>query len=459
MQTDYDAIIVGTGQAGPALANRLSAAGMKVALIERGQVGGTCVNTGCTPTKAMVASAYAVHLAKRASDFGINITGSIQVDMAAIHARVTSIVDNDRHGLESWIESMPNCTLIRAHARFEGPHQLRAGDASIGAARIFLNVGARPQIPDIPGLDTVGYLTSTDMVRLKNVPAHLLIVGGSYVGLEFAQVLRRFGAKVTVLARGSRLLALEDPDISDGIKQLLLDESIDIRTDTLCTQLERRGPEVIASLMCNGVAHETRGSHVLVATGRRPNTDDLALDEAGIAIDRSGYIVVDDQLKTNVEGVWALGDCNGHGGFTHTAYNDYEIAASNLLDGGNRRLSDRIRASALYLDPPLGRVGLTLAEAKRLGKQVRVGMRPMTRVARAKEKGETRGLMRIIVDAETSKILGATVMGPGGDEAIHEVLALMYAGSRISDLTNTVAIHPTVSELIPTIAGELSAPF
>jgi pyruvate/2-oxoglutarate dehydrogenase complex dihydrolipoamide dehydrogenase (E3) component len=454
----FDAIIIGTGQAAPALANRLTASGMRVAVIERGAVGGTCVNTGCTPTKTMVGSAYAARMAARAAEYGVVLPQPPTIDMKAIKARVDTIVRADRTGLENWMTGMPGCSLIRGHARFESADEVRVDDRRIKADKIFINVGGRAFVPDFMGLENISYLTNTDMVALDAVPSHLIIVGGSYIGLEFAQMFRRFGSSVTVIERGPRLIAREDEEVSAQIKDILSNEDISIVLDADELQFQKHTAGVAVNIKCKDGRQEISGSHLLIAVGRRPNTDDLGLDKAGIATDTMGYISVDEQLRTNVDGVWALGDCNGRGAFTHTAYNDFEIVAANLLDGETRCVSDRIPAYALYIDPPLGRVGMTAAQAKKAGRKIRVGIRPMTRVARAIEKGETQGSMRVVVDAETNEILGAAILGPGGDEAIHAILATMAAKAPYTQLTHTMAIHPTLSELIPTVLGELSNP-
>lgn len=451
----FDAIIIGTGQASPALANRLTSAGMRVAVIERHLVGGTCVNTGCTPTKAMVASAYVARQAQRAAEYGVMLPGPARIDMAAIRRRTDKIVQSSRTGLEKWLGGMKGCRLVRGHARFENARDVRVGDRLLRAERIFINVGGRPSVPDIPGLDRVPYLTSSSMLVLDEVPRHLVVIGGSYIGLEFAQMFRRFGAQVTLVERGARLIAREDEEVSDEIRQILENEGIAVRLDAECIQVHARPDGVGVGI---GRDEVVEGSHVLVAVGRRPNTDDLGLERAGIKTNDAGYIEVDDQLRTSVQGIWALGDCNGRGAFTHTAYNDYEIVAANVLDGESRSVGDRVMAYALYIDPPLGRVGMTAAQAHKAGRQVRIGMRPMTRVARAVEKGESQGSMRVVVDAQTQEILGAAILGPGGDEAVHAVLSAMAAGGSYRRLARTMGIHPTVSELIPTILGELSPP-
>ena len=455
MTRAFDAIVVGAGQAGPALAGRLTDAGMTVALVERHLVGGTCVNTGCMPTKALVASAYAAHLARRASDFGVTIGGPVSVDMKAVAARAHKVTTDARGRNEAWLQSMARLTFIRGHARFEAPDVLSVGDERLTAPRIFLNVGGRAAIPDMPGVGDVPVLTNASIVARDTLPEHLIVVGGSYIGLEFAQMYRRFGAAVTIVEKGPRLVGREDPDISAAIRDILEAEGIIIRTDAECIGFAPHQHGVAVGVSCSSGEPEAIGSHVLLAVGRRPNTDDLGLDKAGVETDTRGYIKVDDHLATNVAGIWALGDCNGRGAFTHTAWNDYEIVAANLLDGEDRKLSDRILGYALYIDPPLGRVGMTETEARKSGRPLTVAKRPMTRVGRAVEKGETQGFMKLVADAETKQILGATILGTGGDEAIHGVLDMMNAAQPHEVLRWAVPIHPTVSELIPTLIGDL----
>ena len=454
MTESFDAIIIGAGQAGPSLAGRLTGAGQRVAIIERDQVGGTCVNTGCKPTKTMVASAYAAHLARRGADFGVH-TGPVSVDMARVAERAGEIIHASRKGNEDWLAAMKGLTFIRGHARFTGPDTLAVGERTLQADKIFINVGGRPAIPDMPGLQDVPYLTNADMVVMDKLPEHLIVVGGSYIGLEFAQMLRRFGAQVTVVEMGERLIGREDPDMSEAIRAILEGEGIAIRTGARCITLARDGEGVSVGVDCTEGAPRIRGSHVLLATGRRPNTDDLGLEVAGIATDRRDYILVNDRLETNVPGIWALGDCNGRGAFTHTAYNDFEIVAANLLDGEDRSLAQRVPGYALFIDPPLGRVGLTETQARATGKHVLVSKRRMTRVGRAVEKAETQGFMQMVVDAETRLILGAAILGTGGDEAIHGVLDLMNVGATCDDLRWAVPIHPTVGELWPTVVLDL----
>ncbi|NYZ15789.1 FAD-containing oxidoreductase [Azospirillum sp. RWY-5-1] len=455
MSTRFDAIVIGSGQAGPPLAGRLTAAGMSVALVERHRFGGTCVNTGCIPTKTLVASARVARMARRAAEYGVVLDGPVRVDMARVKARKDAVSGRSRTNVERWLRGMTGCTVFQGHARFESADTIRVGDDRLTAGRIFINVGGRAAVPDLPGVDRIRPLTSGTILDLDTLPRHLVVVGGSYIGLEFAQMYRRFGSEVTVVERGPRLIPREDPDVSDGIRDILEREGVSIRLSAECIRFAPQGDGVAVAVDCTAGAPEVAGSHVLLAVGRRPNTDDLALDRAGVVTDARGYITVDDQLRTSVPGIWALGDCNGRGAFTHTAYNDFEIVAANILDGDPRRVTDRIPAYALYVDPPLGRVGLTNEEVRRSGRRALTGMRPMTRVGRAVEKGEEQGFMKITVDADTQEILGAAILGPGGDEAIHAVLATMQAKAPYPTLQRSVHIHPTVSELIPTLLGEL----
>jgi len=452
MAEKFDAIIVGAGQAGPPLAGRLTEAGQTVAVIERKLVGGTCVNSGCIPTKTLVASAYAAHVARRGAEYGIG-TGDISVEMAAVKARKDKIVVGDREGVESWIEGMDGATLIRGHARFEGPHTIRVDDRALEADKIFLNVGGRAVAPDMPGLADIDYMTNVGILELDTVPEHLVVIGGSYIALEFAQMYRRFGARVTVIEKGPRLTSREDEDVSATIKEILEAEGIEVIVDAGDIRFTKRdnGFEVTPSQGAEPIA----GTHLLMAVGRQPNTDDLGLEAAGVETDRRGYIVVDDQLRTNVEHIWAMGDCNGRGAFTHTSYNDFEIVAANLLDDDPRRVSDRITTYALYIDPPLGRAGMSVDEVRKSGRKALVGKRPMTRVGRAVEKGETQGFMKVVVDAETEEILGAAIFGVGGDEVIHSILDVMTAKLPYTAISRTMHIHPTVSELVPTMLQDL----
>ncbi len=451
----FDAIVVGAGQAGPSLAGRLTQAGMQVALVERHLFGGTCVNTGCMPTKALVASAYAAHLARRAGDFGVAIGGEIGVDMKKVHARAMKVSADARHNVETWLRGMKGLVVLQGHARFVAPDRLQIGEEELQAPRIFLNVGGRAAVPDMPGVNDIEYLTNTSILQLDTLPRHLVIVGGSYIGLEFAQMFRRFGAAVTIVEKGPRLIAREDEDISQAIRGILEDEGIVVRTGAECIAFRRLPDGIAVRVDCSSGTPEEIGSHVLLAVGRRPNTDDLGLDRAGVAVDARGHITVDDRLQTSVQGIWALGDCNGRGAFTHTSYNDFEIVAANLLDGASRSVDDRLQGYALYIDPPLGRVGMSEAQARASGKKLLLGTRPMTRVGRAIEKGETKGFMKIVADADSQRILGAAILGTSGDEAIHGVLDMMNADRPFGELQWAVPIHPTVSELIPTVLNEM----
>jgi pyruvate/2-oxoglutarate dehydrogenase complex dihydrolipoamide dehydrogenase (E3) component len=451
----FDAIVLGAGQAGPSLAGRLTGAGMKVALVERHLLGGTCVNTGCMPTKALVASAYAAHLARRARDFGVLIDAPVRVDMQAVHARSHQVTLNARANLQKWLGGMQGLTLIHGHARFESRDTIRVGDDRLTAPRIFINVGGRATVPDMPGVDSAPFLTNSTMLDLDTLPEHLVVVGGSYIGLEFAQMFRRFGAEVTIVEMGPRLAPREDEDVSQAIREILEAERITVRTNATCIRLARQARGVAVGVDCTSGEPSVVGSHVLLAVGRTPNTADLGLERAGVATDARGYITVDEHLATNVPGIWAIGDCNGRGAFTHTSYNDYEIVAANLLDGADHKVSDRILGYALYIDPPLGRAGMTEAQARHTGRRLLISKRPMTRVGRAVEKGETLGFMKVIADADTQRILGAAILGTGGDEAIHGILDVMNADRPWPVLQWAVPIHPTVSELIPTVLGDL----
>jgi pyruvate/2-oxoglutarate dehydrogenase complex dihydrolipoamide dehydrogenase (E3) component len=454
MLESFDAIIIGTGQAGPSLAVRMASGNMKVAIIERKLFGGTCVNTGCIPTKTMVASAYAAHMARRAADFGVN-AGPVSVDMKRVKARKDEISGKSRTGVESMLRGTPNVTVFHGPGRFESPREVNIGASRLAADRIFINVGGRAIIPDLPGLNEVNALTNVSILGLDSLPRHLVIVGGSYIGLEFGQMYRRFGSEVTIVEMGPRLVQREDEDVSTAIREILEAEGIHIHLNAKCISVSKHPDGIGVGVSCTETLPEIVGSHLLLAVGRRPNTADLGLENAGVTMDSTGNIVVDDTLATNVPGIWALGDCNGHGGFTHTSYNDYEIVAGNLFDHDHRRVSDRILAYALYIDPPLGRIGMTETQVRQSGRRALIGTRAMTRVGRAIEKGETQGFMKIMVDATTHEILGASILGTGGDEAIHCILDTMYAKAPYTVLQRAMHIHPTVSELIPTMLGEL----
>jgi pyruvate/2-oxoglutarate dehydrogenase complex dihydrolipoamide dehydrogenase (E3) component len=454
--TRYDAIIIGTGQAGPALARRLAASGMQVAIVERGRFGGTCVNTGCTPTKTLVASAYAAHVARRGADYGFSTGGEVKVDMKRVKARKDYVAGLSNRGVERSLKKLENCRVYEGHAQFESPREIRVGTEILRTDRIFINVGGRAAVPEISGLDQVEYLTNSTMMDVDFLPRHLLVLGGSYIGLEFGQMYRRFGSEVTIVEIGPRLVPREDEDVSAAVAEFLAREGVDIRLNATCLSVSRQSDDIVMQVDCGEGAPEIKGSHLLIATGRRPNTDDLGLERAGVKRDSRGFIEVDDELRTNVPGIWALGDCNGRGAFTHTSWNDFEIVAANLLDSDRRRVSDRIPAYALYTDPPLGRAGMTEAEVRKSGRRALVGKIAMEDVSRAFEKGETEGFMKVLVDANTKEILGASFLGVSGDEAIHCVLDAMYAKAPYTVLQRAMHIHPTVSEFIPTILGGLA---
>ena len=454
MAERYDAIVIGVGQAGPALCARLDKEGLKTAVIERKLLGGTCVNNGCIPTKTMIASAHAAHLARRGGDYGFG-PARVRVDMKAVKRRKDHIVNQSRNHLRDWIEDMKHVTLIRGQAKFTGPRRVAVKGRELEAERVFINVGARAAVPDMPGVKDVPFYTNSSMMSVDFTPPRLIIVGGSYIGLEFAQMYRRFGSEVTIVERARKLLPREDDDVAAEIGAIIERERIHIRTDAECMALKAKGKGITVTLECKRGKPIAEGTHVLLAVGRTPNTADLGLREAGIEADERGYIKVDDQCRTSADGVWAMGECNGKGAFTHTAYNDYEIVAANLFDGDKRRISDRILAYALFIDPPLGRAGMTEEEARKSGRSVLVGKRPMKHVARAREAGETQGFMKVLVDAKSQELLGAAILGLNGDEIVHSLLDMMYAKRPYTTIQRAVHIHPTVTELIPTLLGEL----
>lgn len=454
MARHYDAIVIGTGQAGPSLAARLAKDGRRTAVLERHRFGGTCVNTGCVPTKTLVASARAIHVARRGAEFGFSTSGELRVDMTRIKARKDAVVRQSTEGVERWMKDTTGLTVYEGHGRFTGPHTVEVDDEVLEAEHIFINVGARALVPDIPGVRDVPFLTNTSVLELDTIPDHLVVIGGSYIGLEFAQMFRRFGSSVTVVEKGSRLIAREDEDVSTTLQQILEEEGVAFRLNATCIELSRTPAGIAAGVDCTQGPPAIEGTHVLLAVGRRPNTDDLGLAAAGIAADARGYITVDDQCRTNVPGVWALGECNGRGAFTHTSYNDFEVVAGNLHDDP-RRVSDRIPCYALYTDPPVGRVGMTTREARDSGRRVLVGYRPMREVSRAREMSETHGFMRALVDADAREFLGAVVFGAGGDEIVQTILDVMYAKAPYTTISRAMHIHPTISELIPTMLQDL----
>ncbi len=448
---EYDAIVIGAGQAGPPLAERLGQAGQRVAVIERHRMGGTCVNVGCIPTKTLVGSARVAYYAREASRFGVTVPGEVSVDMALVKARKDEVAGASEQGVTSWLEGMEGVDVIRGHARFVDRLTVEVNGSRYSAKQFFLDVGARARIPDWLEVADVPYLTNSTMVDLDYLPRHLVVMGGSYIGLEFAQMYRRFGSEVTVVEMMPQILMREDEDVSDAVREILAGEGVKFRLAAECLSVRRINDGIAVRVSCDEGPEEVEGSDLLVAVGRVPNTDDLGLEHTGIDLDERGLIPVDDELRTQVDGIWALGEVNGRGAFTHTTYNDFEIVAANLLDGDNRRVSDRFTCYGLFIDPPLGRVGLTEREVRASGRSALIGTRPMSRVGRAREFGDTRGFMKVLVDAETKEILGAAILGMNGDEAVHSLLDVMYARKPYTIISRSVPIHPTVSELIPTL--------
>jgi pyruvate/2-oxoglutarate dehydrogenase complex dihydrolipoamide dehydrogenase (E3) component len=455
--THYDAIVIGTGQAGPPLATRLAHAGMKTAVIEREHFGGTCVNDGCTPTKTLVASARAAHVVRTASAFGVEIAPDavVSVDMKKVKARKDAVVKASVDGLTTWLYGTPDLTVFWGEASFVSPNIVKVGSYQLTAPKIFINTGGRASVPKIPGLDKVPFLTNSTIVELDSLPSHLIIIGGSYIGLEFAQMYRRFGCKVTVIETGARVIKREDPEFSERIQAILENEGVTVALDAKDLAVQGSGGDITVSYNVDASPIAVTGSHLLIAVGRTPNCEALNLPAAGIAVDAHGFIQVNDQLETNVPGIYALGDVNGRGAFTHTSYDDYEIVAGNLLENDDRRVTDRPVAYALFIDPPLGRVGLTETQVREMGCAAEVAVMPMTRVGRANERGETAGMMKILIDATSHQILGASFLGIEADEVIHVVMMAMAAKAPYTVLKRMMGIHPTVSELLPTLLGNL----
>ena len=456
MTEKFDSIVIGAGQAGPALAVRCGKEGLKTVLIERHHFGGTCVNNGCVPTKTMVASARVAHVARHASDFGVLLDAPVRVDMARVMARKDQIVQQSSSGVRAWLDGAKNVTVLEGQATFSGPHTVRVGTRELEAPRIFINVGGRAAEPDMPGIADVPHLNNARIMHLQELPEHLIVMGGSYIGLEFAQMYRRFGSRVTVVESGSRLISREDADVSEAIQGVLAGEGIEFRLNATCIGLERQGQGIAVTASCTAGEPRIEGSHILMATGRVPNTHDLGLAAAGVLLDAKGYVMVGEDLQTNVAGVYALGDCNGRGAFTHTSWNDYEIVANNLFDGMARKVSDRIPTYALFVDPPLGRVGMTHDQVRLSGRPALTAKLMMARVGRAREMGETAGFMKIAVDAETQLILGAAIFGVHGDEVVQAVLEVMAARQPYTVITQGMHIHPTVTELLPTLLEGLA---
>lgn len=441
----YDAIIIGSGQGGNPLAYRVADLGWSVALIEKKHLGGTCINVGCTPTKTMVHRAQVAHYARNAARWGVN-TRSVSVDLAKIVAQKDAIVLGFRGGQQRQIDKRTNLRLYRGHARFVAPHQLQVGDELLESERIFIDTGGRPRIPLIPGLDNVPYLTNESVMQLTDVPEHLLILGGGYIGLEFGQMFCRYGSRVTILHTGKQIVSREDPEIAGELQKALEAEGIQFALNARTTRAEKNNGAIVLSNEGPAGSSTVTGSHLLVATGRTPNTDDLGLDKAGIATNPDGFIKVNGRLETSVPGVWALGDCKGGPAFTHISYNDFQIVYSNLVEGKNLTTDNRHVPYCVFTDPQLGGVGMTEKEARAKGYQLKIGRCPMTYVARAIERGETAGLMKIVVDASNDRVLGASILASEGGELVQILGTLMLANQPYTLLKGAVYIHPTLAE-------------
>lgn len=451
----YEHIILGTGQASATLLGGLISTGKSIAVIEGGKIGGSCVNYGCTPTKTLVANARALHQARRGDFFGFS-TGSIQVDYSRIRERMNEVRNSSREGLTDWVESTDNVDLIRGWGTFTGPRSIKIGDREIAGKQIYINTGTRAFLPPVKGIQSVPHMDSAGLLDLKTLPDHLLIIGGGYVGVEFAQIFRRFGSKVTIIQRGDQLMTKEDHKVAEAIQDFLEEEGVSVLLGAEAKEVVQVGGNIQLDLERGSESSTLIGSHLLVAAGRRPNSSQLSLEQAGIETNNKGYIIVDDHCRTNVEGVFAVGDVNGEGAFTHTSVNDGEIVL-DYLKNGKRKISDRIPIYALFTDPPLGRVGLTEKAALAAGKRVLKSVRPMTKISRAKEMGETKGFAKLLVDADSDLIIGASILGPGGDEVINMFAAIMHSGIPCHEYRRVVLVHPTVSELMPWVLDGLEA--
>ncbi|PHN01800.1 mercuric reductase [Flavilitoribacter nigricans] len=443
----YDHIILGSGQATGTLLGKLIPSGDRIAVIEADSVGGSCVNFGCTPTKTLVASARAIHQARCGDHYGFKV-GNVQPDYARIRERMNEIRNGSRKSLVEWMTSSENVDLIRGWGKFTGPRSIRVGEEEYSGKHIYINTGTRAAIPDIPGIDTVTALDSAGLLELTSLPEHLVIIGGGYIGIEFAQIYRRFGASVTILQRDDQLMPEEDEEVGRTIREILEAEGVRVLLEADTRKIDKVGDQIRFQIEKGDGRITLEGTHLLVATGRRPNSTDLELETAGIQTDEKDYIKVDDYCRTNVENVYAVGDVNGRGAFTHTSVNDAEIVL-DLLNGGNRKISDRIPIYALFSDPPLGRVGLSEKAARQAGRKFLKSTKPMQEISRAKEMGATRGFAKLLVDPESSLIIGATVFGPGGDEIINMFAAIMYSQIPCYEYRKVVLVHPTVSELMP----------
>lgn len=450
MGTQYDAIVIGTGHAGPSLADRLGSAGLHVAILEGERAGGTCSDAQATCTGSLAASARVAQAARRAAEFGVQLANPVRVDLAQVNARAREIAEQSERGTTAWLAGMISVDLLRGNARFVGPHSIEVAGQRLEAPRIFINVGARDCAPELPGLSQVNYLTPCSLTGLTVAPRHLIVLGGNGSGVESAQLFRRFGSAVTIIESGPRLVDSEDRDLSASVQELLESEGVHVRCDAQCVSVATTRAGVRVQTSCRGGTDELDGTHLLVSAGRVPDTASLNLSEAGVHVDARGAIVVDEQLRASSPGIWALGDCHDRAAFAHSAHNDAELLAANLLDGESRRASDRLPHSSLILDPPLGRVGMTEDEARASGRRVLVGRWPMSNVARARESSATHGFIKILVDADSEELLGAAILGLGGDEVVQGLLQLMYARAPYSLLSRTIVhIHSTVSERIP----------
>ena len=458
--TQYDGIVIGSGQAGGPLATTLARAGWKMALIEREHIGGTCVNEGCTPTKTMVASARVAYLARRAADYGVR-TGPVSVDMSVVRERKRAIVNDFRSGSEKGAKETPNLDLLMGEARFTGPHTLAVklndgGERAITAEKIFINSGQRPTLPKIDGLDRVPVLTSTTIMELDTLPAHLLVLGGGFIGLEFAQMFRRYGSDVTIIQRGTQLAPKEDADVAEEIAKIFREDGITVLLETETVNVARSDDGGIALTVKNASSERVlTGSHLLVAAGRTPNTDALDPTAAGITTDKRGYIPVNERLETNVPGIYALGDVHGGPAFTHISYNDFIILRANLLHGGSQTTTGRLVPNTVFIDPQLGRVGLSEREANEQGKKIRVAKLPMTSVARAIEVDETRGFMKAVVDAESGQILGCAILGLEGGEVMAVIQMAMMGKLAYPVLKDAILAHPTLAESLNNLFSTL----
>jgi pyruvate/2-oxoglutarate dehydrogenase complex dihydrolipoamide dehydrogenase (E3) component len=450
----YDTIVIGSGQAGNPLSQKLADHGWAVALIERGHLGGTCVNTGCTPTKTMIASAQVAHYARNAGRWGVR-TGEVSVDLPRVVARKDAVVQQWRSGQERKVEQRKSLHLYRGQARFVGPHRLRVGDEEMESERIFINTGTRTDIPRLEGLDRIDYLTNASIMELSAVPEHLLVLGGGYIGLEFGQMFRRFGSRVTVVHRSEHILPREDPDVTQELQKALEAEGVRFVLNARTTRVEKQDGQVVLRLEAGGGSETVRGSHLLVATGRRPNTDELGLESVGVRLTGQGYIQVNPRLETTAPGVWALGDVKGGPAFTHISFNDYQIVYANLIEGKQLTTDNRLVPYAVFTDPQLGRVGLTEKEARAAGRRLKVGKIPMSWVARAIERDETAGLMKLVVDADTDRILGAAILATEGGELVQILGAVMLAGAPYTLLKGAIYIHPTLAEGFWTLMEEV----